>query len=92
MEERPNTPVIDLGGIACKILSTASEVVTSAGESLRGQALLPAVSSIQSLHGLMYIFDCANLIMHMPGHVAPYFQAILWLFYVAALGVRRRFI
>jgi hypothetical protein len=40
----------------------------------------------------MYIFDCANLIMHMPGHVTPYFQAILWLFYVAALGVRRRFI
>jgi hypothetical protein len=31
-------PVIDLGGIACKILSTALEVVTSAGESFRAQA------------------------------------------------------
>lgn len=36
-KSQPPLPVIDRGGMACNIFSTASETVFSAGESLRGQ-------------------------------------------------------
>lgn len=41
------TPVIDLGGMACMIFLTASDVVASAGESFREQPFHNTISKVQ---------------------------------------------
>jgi hypothetical protein len=54
------------------------------------------MSDIQELAGFSRcveftcIFDCTDLVVHVPGHIPPNLQPILWFFTIATQS-RRRF-